>query len=96
VRAALSASTPELISILGGTVSKARLWNRYQSVNSQRQWNVTLWYFDGPQYLARQHFPQENKEWGHCGAEISNCSSRISPRVSRLKGSKLHYSKPDV
>jgi hypothetical protein len=25
VRAALSASTPELISILGGTVSKARL-----------------------------------------------------------------------
>jgi hypothetical protein len=114
-RATLSASTPELISILGYINSEARLWNRSQFVNfsidserfltltwssisniigrwSESKISETLWYFGGPQYLTRHHFPEGN-EWGIVVLKLRIRSSRIRPLVSRLKSFELHYSK---
>jgi hypothetical protein len=50
----------------------------------------------GPQYLARHHLPQENNEWGIVALKFRIRSNRIRPLISRLKGSKLHYSKTGV
>jgi hypothetical protein len=64
-RAALSASTPELILILGDISSEARLWNRSQSVNfstgSERFLNLTwssMWNITGGPY----HFSATARE----------------------------------
>jgi hypothetical protein len=64
------------------------IWVQYIRNN-----DITLWYADGPQYLAHHHFRQKNNEWFIVSLKFRIRSSQIRPRVSRLKGFKLHYSK---
>jgi hypothetical protein len=81
----------ESITLLFASLYAAAMESRKYKFH--RQWHLTLWYFGGPQYLARHRFPQKNNEWDIVVLKFWIRSSRIKPLISRLKGFKVHYSK---
>jgi hypothetical protein len=61
-RAALSASSPESVSILGEIYSEARLWNHSKSVNFSNAWLLLGWC---PRYKTPWHGPSRKHRFQH-------------------------------